>query len=166
MSDQEQFLDVIDRDEAERRFRSALTLNPLGIEKIAVRDALGRVLADNVIARVDVPSFDRSNFDGYAVRAVDTQSAGELVPRSVLLLSESLEAGRAPTMELAPGQAVSISTGGMLPRGADAVLMVEHAEELDGKVVIRRSVTPGFGISFAGTDIAVGETVLRCGTAG
>jgi putative molybdopterin biosynthesis protein len=117
MSDQEQFLDVIDRDEAERRFRSALTLAPLGIEKIAVRDALGRVLADNVIARVDVPSFDRSNFDGYAIRAVDTQSASELVPRSVHLLSESLEAGMAPTMELGPGQAISISTGGMLPRG-------------------------------------------------
>ncbi len=164
MSDQEQFLDVIDRDEAERRFRSALTLTPLGIKKIAVRDSLGRVLADNVIARVDVPSFDRSNFDGYAVRAIDTQLANERVPRSVQLLSESLEAGVAPTTELAPGQAVSISTGGMLPRGADAVLMVEHAEELDGEVVIRRSVTPGFGISFAGTDIAVGETVLRCGT--
>jgi hypothetical protein len=74
---------VIDLDEAERRFRSAQTLAPLGIEKIAVRDALGRVLADNVIARVDVSSFDRSNFDGYAVRAVDTQSASELVPRSV-----------------------------------------------------------------------------------
>jgi putative molybdopterin biosynthesis protein len=164
MSDQEQFLDVIDRDEAERRFRSALTLTPLGIEKIAVRDALGRVLANNVVARVDVPSFDRSNFDGYAVRAVDTQSASEVVTRSVQLLSESLEAGMAPTMELGPGQAISISTGGMLPRGADAVLMVEHADEVDGKVLIRRSVTPGFGISFAGTDIAVGETVLRCGT--
>ena len=83
MSDQEQFLDVIDRDEAERRFRSALTLAPLGIDKIAVRDALGRVLASNVIACVDVPSFDRSNFDGYAIRAVDTQSASELVPQSV-----------------------------------------------------------------------------------
>ena len=67
-------------------------------------------------------------------------------------------------MELGPGQAVSISTGGMLPRGADAVLMVEHAEEADGHVLIRRAVTPGFGISFAGTDISVGETVLRCGT--
>lgn len=70
----------------------------------------------------------------------------------------------APTMVPGPGQAISISTGGMLPRGADAVLMVEHAEEMDGHVLIRRSVTPGFGISFAGTDIAVGETVLRCGT--
>ncbi|MFO1001172.1 MAG: molybdopterin biosynthesis protein [Planctomycetaceae bacterium] len=164
MTDQEQFLDVIDRDEAERRFRSALTLAPLGIEKIAVRDALGRVLADYVLARVDVPSFDRSNFDGYAIRAVDTQTASELVPRSVQLLSESLEAGMAPAISLEAGQAVSISTGGMLPRGADAVLMIEYAEEADGHVLIRRSVTPGFGISFAGTDIAVGETVLRCGT--
>lgn len=72
MSQQEQFLDVIDRDEAEARFRSALVLKPLGAERIALTEALERVLAKDVIARVDVPSFDRSNVDGFAVRAVDT----------------------------------------------------------------------------------------------
>ncbi|MDA1230418.1 MAG: molybdopterin biosynthesis protein [Planctomycetota bacterium] len=164
MSDQEQFLDVIDRDEAERRFRSALNLQPLGIERIAVREALGRVLAVNVLAQVDVPSFDRSNFDGYAVQAADTFGVSEIVPRAVELLPESLEAGTAPTTRIQQGQAISIATGGMLPRGADAVLMVEHAEERDGQVFVRRAVTPGFGIAFAGTDIAVGETVLRAGT--
>jgi putative molybdopterin biosynthesis protein len=65
MSDQEQFLDVIDRDEAERRFRSALTLAPMGIEKVAVRDTLGRIHANDVIACIDGPAFDRSSFDGY-----------------------------------------------------------------------------------------------------
>ena len=156
---------MIDRDEAERRFRSALTRAPAGFEKVAVRDALGRVLADNVMAHVDVPSFDRSSFDGYAVRAVDTQSANELVPGFVELLSEFLEAGVAPAMDLGPGQAVGISSGSMLPRGADAVLMVAHAaEDNDKVVVIRRSITPDFEISFAGTDIAIGETVLRCRT--
>ena len=91
MSDQEQFIDVIDRDEAERRFRSALNLQPLGIERIAVREALGRVLAVNVLAQVDVPSFDRSNFDGYAVQAADTFGVSEIVPRAVELLPESLD---------------------------------------------------------------------------
>lgn len=164
MSDQEQFLDVIDRDEAERRFRSALKLQPIGIERIAVRDSLGRVLAANVLARVDVPSFDRSNFDGYAVRAADTFGVSEMTPGSIEMLPGSLEAGTPPTSAIRPGQAIAIATGGMLPRGADAVLMIEHAEEIDGRVIVRRSVTPGFGISFAGTDISVGETVLRLGT--
>ena len=164
MSDQEQFLDVIDRDEAERRFRSALTLQPLGCERIAVSLALGRVLADDVVARVDVPSFDRSNFDGFAVRAVDTFGSSELAPKSVRLLAETLDAGTEPTVTLQSGQAVSISTGGMVPRGADAILMIEHADVRDGSVHVRRAVTPGSGVAFAGTDIATGETVLRAGT--
>lgn len=164
MSDQEQFLDVIDRDEAERRFRSALNLQPLGIERLAVRDSLGRVLATNVLAQVDVPSFDRSNFDGYAVQAADTFGASEVYPKIIQLSHQSIEASVEPTGVLQPGQAITIATGGMLPRGADAVLMVEHAEERSGVVQVRRAVTPGFGISFAGTDIAIGETVLRAGT--
>ncbi len=164
MSDQEQFLDVIDRDEAERRFRSALNLQPLGIERLAVRDSLGRVLAANVLAQVDVPSFDRSNFDGYAVQAADTFGASEVYPKIIQLSHQSIEASVEPTGVLQSGQAITIATGGMLPRGADAVLMVEHAEERSGVVQVRRAVTPGFGISFAGTDIAIGETVLLAGT--
>ena len=164
MSDQEQFLDVIDRDEAERRFRAALSLQPLGSERIAVTQSLGRVLADDVVARVDVPSFDRSNFDGFAVRAVDTFGASELAPRSVRLLAEVLDAGTEPTLAVQSGEAVTISTGGMVPRGADAILMIEHADVRDGSVLVRRAVTPGSGVAFAGTDIATGETVLRAGT--
>ncbi len=164
MSDQEQFLDVIDRDEAERRFRAALVLQPLGAERIAVSHALGRVLSDDVVARVDVPSFDRSNFDGFAVRAVDTFGSSELAPKSVRLLAETLDAGTEPTVAVQSGEAVSIATGGMVPRGADAILMIEHAEVRDGIVFVRRAVTPGSGVAFAGTDIATGETVLRSGT--
>lgn len=164
MSGQDQFLDVIDRDEAERRFRTALSLQPLGRETLRLHDALGRILARNVIARLDVPAFDRSNFDGYAVQAKDTEGAGELVPRTIRLLSHSLEAGVAAEFEILPGQAASISTGGMLPRGADAVVMVEHAEEYEGSILVRRAVTPGTGVSFTGTDISQGETVLRAGT--
>ena len=173
MSHQDQFLNVIDRDEAEARFRSALTLKPLGAEVIALGDALGRVLAHDVLARVDVPSFDRSNFDGFALRAADTFGATEIEPKIVRLLAERLDAGRAPSVDVQPGEAVAISTGGMVPRGADAILMVEHSEtradEGDSatsrvEVLIRRAVTPGSGVAFAGTDIATGETVLRGGT--
>ena len=164
MSGQEQFLDVIDRDVAELRFRAALNLRPLGVERIAVRDSLSRVLAANFLAQVDVPAFDRSNFDGYAVQAADTFGASEMAPRSIQLLPHSIEAGTVPNVSIQPGKAIAIATGGMLPRGAQAILMIEHAEEQDGCLVVRRAVTPGFGVAFAGTDIAVGETVLRAGT--
>ncbi len=164
MTSQEQFLDVIDRDEAEARFRSAINLQPLGAERIPLAESLGRVLAENVVARVDVPSFDRSNFDGYAVRAAETFGATELLPRSLRLLPDELDAGRAPEVDVKPGEAIAIATGGMIPRGADAIVMVEHAEADGDQLVIRRAVTPGFGIAFAGTDIAAGETVLRVST--
>ena len=128
MSSQEQFLDVIDRDEAETRFRAALALEPLGVEQVSLADALGRVLADDVVARVDVPSFDRSNFDGFAVRAADTFGASELAPRSVKLLAGAIDAGMAADVEVRPGEAAAIATGGMVPRGADAIVMIEHAD--------------------------------------
>jgi putative molybdopterin biosynthesis protein len=164
MSDQDQFLDVIDRDEAEARFRAALNLTPLGAETISLTDALGRVLASDVVARVDVPSFDRSNFDGFALRAADTTGATELAPQSVQLIGETIDAGMAPAFELQSGQAAAIATGGMIPRGADAVLMIEHSEVRERTVIVSRAVSPGFGIAYAGSDIAAGETVLRGGT--
>ena len=80
MREQEQFLQVLDRDEAERRFRAALDLTPRGMERIPLDAALGRVLAADVLAPVDVPSFDRSNVDGFAVVAEDTFGASEEVP--------------------------------------------------------------------------------------
>jgi putative molybdopterin biosynthesis protein len=191
MSAQEQFLNVIDRDNAEARFRAALHLEPLGAEHVRLSDALGRVLADDVVSRVDVPSFDRSNFDGFAIRAADTFGATELVPRTVALVPGTIDAGMAAEMEIQTGEAVMIATGGMVPRGADAILMIEHADLVlsdtrhltpdtllavarsgvrlqqattPETLLIRKPVTPGFGISFAGTDIATGETVLRIGT--
>jgi len=160
---QEQFLNVIDRDEAERRFRAAVALGPLGKETVTLETALGRVLAEDVVARCDVPSFDRSNYDGYAVRAVDTYGAREEEPRRLKLLPEILATGVVPQGEVTPGKATAIATGGMLPRGADAVAMVEHTETDGDALLVTKAVTPGFGVSFAGTDIAASETVLRRG---
>jgi len=163
MADQQQFLHVLDRDEAERRFRAALALAPLGVERIALDAALGRVLADDVVASVDVPSFDRANVDGFAVVAEDTFGASEEIPRTVKLGSESIHTGLVPKTMIRSGGAVSIATGGMMPRGADAVVMVEHAETRAGELRVSRAVAPGSGVSFGGTDIASGETVVRCG---
>lgn len=157
---QDQFLDVIDRDEAERRFRAALMLRPLEEESVSLAQAWQRVLSRDVASEVDVPSFDRSNFDGYAVRAADTYGASEEVPRRLNLLAEVLSPGVVARQEVAPGMAVTIATGGMLPRGADAVVMVEHSDQEGSELRISKAVAPGFGVSFTGTDVAAGETVL------
>src|ERR1700680_207205 len=96
MSKQEQFLDVIDRDEAERRFRAVLDLRPLEAETVPLAEAHGRVLRNDVVAPVDVPSFDRSNVDGFAVHAEDTFGASEDRPRVLRLTGEALAPGMAP----------------------------------------------------------------------
>jgi putative molybdopterin biosynthesis protein len=163
MREQEQFLSVLDRDEADRRFRAAIEVSPRGVETVPLDAALGRVLAANVTSPVDVPSFDRSNVDGFAVVAADTFDAAEEVPRSVLLVDEVIHTGIVPATVIQRGEAVSIATGGMVPRGADAVVMVEHAHVDDKTLRIARAVPPGSGVSFAGTDITAGETVLRRG---
>jgi len=163
MADQTQFLQVLDRDEAELRFRAALDLTPRNIEKIPLDAALGRVLAAHVVSPVDVPSFDRSNVDGFAVVAEDTFAASEEVPRIVVLADEHIHTGIVPTSVIQAGKAVAIATGGMIPRGADAVVMMEYAEARGADLRIARAVTPGSGISFAGTDITAGETVLHRG---
>jgi putative molybdopterin biosynthesis protein len=163
MPEQEQFLQVLDRDVAEQRFRAALDLTPRGVERIPLDAALERVLAADVLAPVDVPSFDRSNVDGFAVVAEDTFGASEEMPRSVRLVDEHIHTGVVPAVAIRAGEAIAIATGGMMPRGADAVVMVEHAEARSGTLRIARAATAGSGVSFAGTDIASGETVLRQG---
>jgi putative molybdopterin biosynthesis protein len=154
---------VLDRDEAERRFRAVLDLAPRGIERVDLESALGRVLAADVQSPVDVPSFDRSNVDGYAVVAADTFGASEEVPLTVRLGAEEIHTGVVPAGAVRSGEALLIATGGMMPRGADAVVMVEHADVRGGLLHIGRAVSAGSGVSFAGTDITAGETVLRAG---
>src|SRR5881227_317378 len=111
MSAQDQFLDVIDRDEAERRFHGALNLRPLDSENVPLSDALHRVLAEDTRSPVDVPSFDRANVDGYALRAADTFGASEQQPRRLRLLDSSISAGSAPPADLPVGSAMPIATG-------------------------------------------------------
>ncbi len=163
MVKQEQFLDVIDRDEAERRFHEVLRLEPLGSQRMDVAHALGHVLSADVVADCDVPAFDRSNYDGFAVRAEDTYAAGEESPRTLRLLEGTLMTAVVPACEVVAGTAVAIVTGAMLPRGADCVVMIEDTDSDDTTLRVRRAVAPGHGVTFAGTDISALETVLRRG---
>jgi putative molybdopterin biosynthesis protein len=164
---QEQFLEVVSAEEARARFERHLTLAPLAAQTVSLGEALGRVLAQDVAAPQDAPPFDRANVDGFAVRAADTLGARDAQPRRFRLNPEVLVCGRAPEFVVKAGTATAIATGGVIPRGADAVVMIEHTEfsdAVEGPVVdVSRAVAPGQFVSYAGSDIARGETLLRRG---
>ncbi len=165
---QEQFLDVVSAEEATRRFQAALDLRPLAAETVTLTASLGRVVAETIAAAGDAPPFDRASVDGFALRAADSAGATAGRPVRFRLNTEVLACGVAPGLEVAPGTATAIATGGMIPRGADAVAMIEWTalvEEPGGLVMLlQRAIAPGQFIGFAGSDIARGEALLRAGT--
>ncbi|MGP9819322.1 molybdopterin biosynthesis protein [Salinarimonas sp. NSM] len=165
---QEQFLTVRSREDAAARFAQALAPAPLRPTEVALADALGLPLAADVHAPVDAPPFDRSGVDGFAVRAADLAGASEAAPATLLLNAETIACGVAPTISVTSGRATPIATGGPIPRGADAVVMIEHTRPLDTpegpSIAVRRAANPGQFVAFAGSDIARGEMLLRAGT--
>lgn len=163
--DQAQFLKILSREEALARFEAALFPRKLPSERCKLGAALGAALAEDVTAPIDVPPFDRSNVDGFAVRAADVAAAGEGAPVCLALNGETIHCGTAPRLQVAAGTATPIATGGPLPRGADAVVMVEHTQPAGTATIeIRRATSPGQFVSYAGSDIARGEALLRAGT--
>jgi putative molybdopterin biosynthesis protein len=162
---QEQFLEVVSAEEAHTRFMRRIDLAPLPGETVGLAAALGRVLAADVAAPIDVPPFDRANVDGFALRSADTMGASDGAPRRFRLNGEVILCGHAPALEVTAGSATTIATGAVIPRGADAVVMIEHTDLADEgaapAIDVRRAVAPGQFISYAGSDIARGETVLR-----
>jgi putative molybdopterin biosynthesis protein len=163
--EQEQFLTILSREDALARFEAALFPRAIPFEARSLAEALGHALAQDIVAPIDVPPFDRSNVDGFAVRSADLATAGEATPVRVLLNDEIIACGTAPQRPVLSGTATSIATGGPLPRGADAVVMVEHTQSAGGTAIaIRRAASPGQFISYAGSDIARGEALLRAGT--
>src|SRR5215813_14137922 len=164
---QEQFLEVVSPQAARDRFAQHLDLRPLAAETVALGDALGRVLAADLVAPIDVPPFDRSGVDGFALHAADTAGASDRAPKQLALNAEVIACGHAPRLSVETATATTIATGGAIPRGADAVVMVEQTELVEppqGPAIdIRRAVAPGQFIGYAGSDIARGETLLRRG---
>lgn len=135
---------------------------PLGSEAVPLDQALGRTLAATAVAPDDVPAFDNSAMDGFAVRAADTADATSGSPVRLTLADES-RAGAPAGAALRPGEAFRISTGAALPEGADAVVRREEASEEHGAVVIEVAVAPGRDIRRAGEDIRAGKEVLGPG---
>ena len=163
--DQDQFLTILSREDALARFEAALFPRPVAGEPRLLADALGCALAEDVVAPIDVPPFDRSNVDGFAVRSADLASATEANPVRMVLNEEVIACGTAPARPVLSGTATSIATGGPVPRGADAIVMVEHTQPAGSRAIeIRRAASPGQFVSYAGSDIARGEALLRAGT--
>ena len=138
-------------------------LKPPGVEEISALMALGRVLAEDVVAPVDLPPFDRATMDGYAVRAEDTYGARPDKPVRLRLVGRCL-AGEKPLVRVEPGECVEIATGAMLPEGADAVVRAEHAKRTgDGEVEVYVPVPAGSCVDRAGRDVERGSVVLKRG---
>ena len=161
MSDRRQFRDLATPEEAREAIRS-LDLTP-DAETVPLDEARGRVLAERIDADLDVPGFDRASVDGYAVRARDTFGADEADP-VVLDQVGTVHAGAEPDVTVREGTCVEISTGAVLPDGADAVVMVERTDETAAGVAIRTAVAPGDRVMFAGADVAAGSRAFGPGT--
>jgi putative molybdopterin biosynthesis protein len=178
MPDRKQFRELAPPEEAHEAIAS-LDLDP-GTETVPLSEARGRVLTERVDAELDVPGFDRASVDGYALRAADTFGADEADPAR-LELAGVVHAGERPDVTVKPGTCAEISTGAVVPPGADAVVMVERTDRVsrsetdsangepvsdrDGDdVLVRTSLAPGDRIMFAGADVAAGERALGPGT--
>jgi len=157
------FLRTVSKPEAERIWHDALRLGPLGGEEVSLAEAQDRVLDTDIVVPIDVPPFDRSLVDGYAVRAADTFDANEDAPVSLELAPETAPAGAVPRTEVSDCTALEVATGGVIPRGANAVQMVEFSEVEGKRLSLYKPVAPGANIQTAGADMRMGETVLRAG---
>ncbi|MBW2257114.1 MAG: molybdopterin biosynthesis protein [Deltaproteobacteria bacterium] len=157
------FLKTVSKSEAERIWHEAIRLGPLGGEEVLLARAQGRILDGDILVPIDVPPFDRALVDGYAVVAADTFHANEDAPVSLDLLPETAPAGVVPKTEVGPGTAIEVATGGVVPRGASAVQMVEFSEVEGRELRLYKPVAPGAHIQVAGADMRMGETVLRAG---
>ena len=137
-------------------------VGPLGTESVPLREAFDRILADDIESVDPVPGFDNSSMDGFAVRAADTSGASPESPATLLVVDES-RAGRPASSGLRAGQAIGISTGAVIPEGADSVVRSEDTSVRDGQVAIEVGVEPGNNVRHAGDDIEPGVTVLHRG---
>jgi molybdopterin molybdotransferase len=155
-------IDVESLEAVQARIRSAVPAARASI--VPVRDALGLVLAADIVAGEQVPPFANTAMDGYAVRAADTAGATEAAPVRLHVVGD-LPAGHAPSVPVGPGEAIRIMTGAPIPDGADAIVMVERTErDGDDGVRITVAVEPGLHVRAAGGDLDEGDAVFDAGT--
>ncbi len=137
-------------------------IEPLGSEKVSILEALGRVIAEDIIANRDIPPLDNSGMDGYAVRSEDVQNADQNHPVRLEVI-EDLPAGFISTRTVGRGEAIRIMTGAPIPNGADAVIPVEYTKKEDRFVAVFKAALPGEYIRKAGEDVKKGVRVISGG---
>jgi len=150
-------------EEALERFLQAAAPRPRGKEVVPLERSLDRVVAEDLAATQDLPPFDRSTVDGFAVRAEDVREAAEDQPARLRVVGE-IHMGEVVTFRIGPGEAARIPTGGMLPGGADAVVMQEHCRFFGSRVEVLRPVASGENVIRQGQDIRRGEVAVPAGT--
>lgn len=155
------FLQVVSVQEAIQTVKSIAA--PVSPETIPLEEAGGRVLAEGVTADLDIPGFTRSVVDGYAVIAAETSGAGEALP-AILRCTGRVLMGEGATTLIRRGECAYVPTGGMIPPGADAMVMIEYTEELGDQVLVQKPVAPGENLILQGEDFTAGEQVLSIGT--
>ena len=174
-----EFLTLLPPDEARDKMLSHLSTPKLDPESIDVVSSLKRILAENILAPHPLPDFQRTTVDGYAVRAADTHGASDSLPAYLTLVGE-VPMGDSPSFEIREGQCALIHTGGMLPNGADAVVMIEYTQVVveagsprpgredlaptESEIEISRAVADGENVIRIGEDVAQGQLVLPRGT--
>jgi molybdopterin molybdotransferase len=140
------------------------TPRPRRIRQAALSEAGGLICAEDIISSEYVPAFDRSTVDGYAVRAADTAAAGESIPAFLDLIGR-IEMGGEANLSLTPGTCAYVPTGGMLPDGADAAVMIEHTEQIGAnRIALYQSASPNENIVRKGDDIRPGDAAVSRGT--
>lgn len=156
------FRKLLSFDEAKQILKQNLSSKPVRVERVSLSRVHNRVLAQDVVASIDIPPFNRSIVDGYAVKAADTFGASEEKPISVRFCGQ-VAVGESPKVAVKKGWGAEIVTGAPLPIGADAVIMVEHTNRQEDKVLIHRAISKGKNIMELGSDIRKGQKVLRKG---
>ncbi|MBQ6380036.1 MAG: molybdopterin molybdotransferase MoeA [Clostridia bacterium] len=155
-------LNVVNKEQAVRIVNEQGALS-LPIQKVSLADALGRTLAEDIVSCENIPAFERTTVDGFAVHAADTFGASESVPAQLEIVGEILM-GENADFVLKSGQCARISTGGMLPQGADAAVMVERTDSQGSLCLVYQAAAPFENVTRTGDDIACGACALSKGT--
>src|SRR5512147_576395 len=154
---------VVSREDALKIMNEHFVMPGLSVEETPISSALGRVLASGIVSASDLPEFDRSTMDGYAVRSADTFGAAESRPALLNVVGDILM-GTVTERSIGKGEAMKIATGGALPAGADAVVMFEQTQPVEAaSIEVVKAVAPLENVVRAGDDIRKGEVVLSCG---
>jgi molybdenum cofactor synthesis domain-containing protein len=156
------FRKLLTLEEAKAVLSQHFTPKPIGTEEVSLLEAYNRVLSEDVISDLNIPPFNRSTVDGYAVKAQDTFGAEENKPVMLKICGE-INIGELPKIKIADGETAEIVTGAPIPEGADAVVMLEHTERKDDVLYIYNAVVKDENVMKAGADIRKGENVLKAG---